>query len=72
MTRRITGAILILIAAILYSSHHLAASIHGSTVKAWEDLNGTSLVTLSVVSLVAGIGYLIWGEITETRSRGRK
>lgn len=70
MTRRTTGNVLLLISALLYSTRYLCAAIFGSSLTSWStDLFnamltsvGGQFVTLSIIALVAGIGYLVWAE----------
>ncbi len=60
-----------LIAAVLYASRFLAAAIFMTGLSSWSHelfeagLNyiGSSLLTLSVISLVVGVVYLVWAEL---------
>ena len=78
MTRRGVGLGFIAIAAFLFAARFIAAAIFGSGVTSWDaDLFhsmygyvGSGLTTAAVVALIAGIAYLVWGELTEGRSRG--
>lgn len=73
MNKRGTGTAFILIAALLFISRYIAAAIFGSGVASWnEDLFsamlgyvGTPLLILSIISLILGIGYLVWAEISK-------
>ncbi len=77
MNKRGTGAIFCLIAAILYAARYLAAAIFMSGMSSWNsnlfenglEYVGSSLLTLSVVSLIIGIAYLIWAEIEEQKKK---
>lgn len=77
MNKRGTGAIFCLIAAILYAARYLAAAIFMSGISSWNsnlfenglEYVGSSLLTLSVVSLIIGIAYLIWAEIEEQKKK---
>lgn len=73
MNKRGTGVAFIAIAALLFISRYIAAAIFGSGVASWnEDLFaamlgyvGTPLLILSIISLIFGIGYLVWAEISK-------
>ncbi len=73
MNRRGTGIVFILIAALLFISRYIAAAIFGSGAASWnEDLFaamleyvGTPLLILSIISLILGIVYLGWAEISK-------
>lgn len=75
MSRRGTGLGFISIAAFLYSTRFIAAAIFGSGVQSWDtDLFSAmlgyvdqGLSTVSVISLIAGIAYLVWAEIADIR-----
>ena len=77
MNKRGTGAIFCLIAAILYAARYLAAAIFMTGISSWNsnlfenglEYVGSSLLTLSVVSLIIGIAYLIWAEIEEQKKK---
>lgn len=70
MNRRGTGAMFCLISAILYSTRYISAAIFGSNVSSWDEelfsnmlsYVGGTLTTLSVISLVIGVVYLILAE----------
>jgi hypothetical protein len=70
MSRRTTGALLILVSSVLYSTRYLAAAIFGSSLQNWStDLFnamlrhvGQGLVAWSLIALVAGLSYLVWAE----------
>ena len=73
MSKRSTGVVFCLIAALLYSTRYIAAAIFGSGVSTWNselfnsmlEYVGGELVTLSIISLVVGIVYLIWAELAK-------
>ncbi len=79
MSRRAAGISLIAISALLFASRYLAAAIFGSSITSWNaDLFngmlqyvGPDLVRWSIVSLVAGILYLVWAEI-QTYQDGKR
>ncbi|WP_042273420.1 hypothetical protein [Faecalimicrobium dakarense] len=70
MNRRGTGAIFCLISAILFSTRYISAAIFSSNVSSWDaelfshmlGYVGNTLTTLSGISLVIGIVYLILAE----------
>jgi len=74
MTRRGVGAIFCMISAILFSTRYLIAAIFISNIQSWESemyeiaLKATSenpLIFLSIISLIIGLTYLVWGEISK-------
>jgi hypothetical protein len=73
MSRRTTGTIFIVVAAVLYSTNYLAAAIFGSGVSSWNsDLframlqyTNQGLSNIIWLSLLAGIAYLAWAELGE-------
>ncbi len=75
MGKRGVGAIFCLIAAILFSTRYLAAAVFMSGVSSWDgalyavglEYVGSPLITLSIVSLIIGIGYLVWAEVSEKK-----
>lgn len=76
MNRRGTGIIFIVISAMLISTKYISAAIFGSGVSSWNTklfqmmlrYVGNKLDILSVVALILGVGYLIWGEIDTYQS----
>ena len=76
MNRRITGAIFCLIAGLLFAARYIAAAVFMSNVSSWDsDLfaaglehQGPALLILSIISLIAGIIYLVWAEMEDRRS----
>lgn len=74
MGKRFVGIMFCFIAAILFSSRYIAAAIFMSGVSSWSadlfsaglEYVGAELLLLSIISLVFGIGYLIWAEYSET------
>ena len=77
MNRRGTGAIFCLIAALLFSVRYVSAAIFGSGVVSWDaelfrfmlSYIGSGPIIASVISLIIGIFYLIWAEVTEHRAK---
>lgn len=77
MKRRGTGVAFIAISAFLISTKYISAAIFGSGVVNWyEELFnrmleyvGNFLSNLSLVSLIIGIGYIIWGEYDEFKAK---
>lgn len=77
MNRRGTGTIFCLISAILFSTRYISAAIFSSNVSSWDaelfshmlSYVGNTLTTLSIVSLVVGIAYLLVAEILEEKIR---
>lgn len=71
MTRRCTGTTLIAVSAFLYATHFITAAIFGSGLSSWSTelfrnmLYNTDqgLSTASLVSLIAGVLYLVGAEI---------
>ena len=79
MNRRGVGVVLIAVAAFLFAARYLAAAIYGSnTTGSWDaelfhgmyGYVGSGLTTAAIVALVAGIAYIVFGELTEGRRRG--
>jgi hypothetical protein len=78
LTRRGVGLGLIAIAAFLYAARYVSAAIFGSGVKSWDaelframyGYVGSGLTTAAIIALVAGIVFIVFGELTEGRSRG--
>ena len=76
MSHRLTGTLLIVVAAILYVARYLSAAIIGSSLTNWNaDLFNAMLqfvgrgpVTWSLIALVAGILYLVCAEVEAWRS----
>lgn len=73
MTRRTAGVHLIGIGAFLYATRYISAAIWGSGYASWSaqlysGLLGyvdQGLTTWSIISIVGGMVFLVWGEITE-------
>ncbi|WP_315795003.1 hypothetical protein [Paenibacillus sp. BIC5C1] len=80
MSRRTTGTLLLVIAALLYSVRYLSAAIFGSGVTSWDSdlfqgmLNyiGTAPRNWSVGALILGLFYLVWAEYEATSSKTRE
>lgn len=76
MSRRSTGAIFILSAALLYAARYLSAAIWGAGVSSWNSALfndmygyiGPGLTNWALAALVVGLLFIIWGEIEERRS----
>ena len=75
MTKRSVGVIFCLISALLFSARYISAAIFISNITSWDsdlfavalDYIGIPLLVFSIISLIAGVFYLIWGEISEKR-----
>jgi hypothetical protein len=71
MSRRTTGTLLLVIAALLYSVRYLAAAIFGSGMMGWSAENfqallqyiGSDPLIWSATALAFGVVYLLWAEI---------
>ena len=74
MNRRGAGVSFCLIAALLFSARYLSAAIFGSGVASWNlevsramlSHTGNGLTIASIISLLTGIFYLAWAEVTES------
>ena len=70
MNRRAVGIGFCFIAAFLFATRYISAAIFGSNVVSWDEALfngmlryvGNTLTLLSIVSLVAGIVYLVLAE----------
>lgn len=70
MNRRGAGVAFCVLAGVLYAMRYIAAAIFGSGISSWSqelfnamyDYVGPGLTTFSIVSLVAGILYLLASE----------
>lgn len=75
MNRRGTGTIFCTIAALLFLGRYITAAIWSSNASSWDkelfrnmlDYIGSPLLILSLLSLFAGIIYLVWAEISEKK-----
>ena len=73
MSKRATGTIFCLISAVLFSTRYIAAAIFMSSVLSWDaslfsaglEYVGTPLLWGSIISLIVGIGYLLWAELSK-------
>jgi H+/Cl- antiporter ClcA len=80
VSRRTTGALLLVIAAFLYGVRYLSAAIFGSGITSWnsdlfqEMLNyvGTAPRNWSLVALILGLFYLMWAEYGATSSKTKE
>ena len=79
MTRRGTGIEFIAISAFLISIKYISAAIFGSGVASWDGglFNamlshvGYTLSNFSLLSLLVGILYIVWGEYEELKREKR-
>ena len=70
MTRQLVGAVFLAVAAIPYAARHIGAMVYiadktGDMNEAHRfalRVGGSELLTLSVIALVIGLAYLLWGE----------
>lgn len=77
MSRRAVGVSLIGVSAILYAARYLTAAVWSSSIASYSsdlframlNYTGPHLRTWSVIALIAGIAYLVWGEVSERKSR---
>lgn len=77
MNKRGTGTIFCLIAAILFSTRYITAAIYMSGASSWDanlfssglEYVGSPLFYLSIISLMIGVGYLIWGELEDKKKK---
>jgi hypothetical protein len=76
MSRRAVGVAFIGFSVLLYSTCFLSAALWGQGFSSWNAKNFQALLSYvdqglssaSIISLVLGSGYLLWGEIDEIRS----
>lgn len=79
MNNKGVGAVLCLIAAVLTAARYIAAALFMSNVSSWSaelfqsglDYVGSPLKIAAIVSLIAGIGFLILG-VCRDLGRGKK
>lgn len=77
MSKRATGAVFCLIAAILFSTRYIAAAVFMSGVSSWDaslfaaglKYVGTPLLAFCIISLLIGAGYLVWAEVSEKKKQ---
>ncbi len=77
MNKRGAGVLFCLIAAILFSARYISAAIFMSGVVSWSndlflsslEYIGYPLLSLSTLSLIVGVAYLIWAEWEEWKMR---
>ena len=75
MTKRSVGSVFCVISAILFSARYMAAAIFMSGVSSWSrglfvtglEYVGTPLLWGSIISLIVGLRYLIWAELSKNR-----
>lgn len=73
MSKRGTGVAFIAIAAFLFSAKYIGAAIFGSGVSSWNEelfnamlsYVGSPLNVCSIIALIIGVAYIIWGEYEE-------
>lgn len=77
MNKRGAGVVFCLLAGLLFAARYITAAIFMSNVSSWDkelfaaglEYQGNGLLIFSVISLLAGIAYLIWAEIEEKGKR---
>ena len=73
MNKRGAGVVFCLIAALLFSARYITAAIFMNNVSelfaSGLRYQGNALLVLSVISLLAGVAYLVWAEIEEWKRR---
>ena len=70
MARQLVGAVFLAAGAILYAARHVGAMVvianntgdMGEQYRAALRVGGSELLPLSVIALVFGLAYLLWGE----------
>lgn len=75
MTRRTVGVSFCGIAAFLYAARYVSAAIFGSSLASKSaplfasmyQYIGAGLTIAAVIALLAGVGYLVWAEVSERR-----
>lgn len=75
MSKRGTGVVFCFLAAFLLSIEYISAAIFGSNVSSWNPelfqnmlySIGDYPLTLSKLSFIAVVGYIIWAEVEEYR-----
>ncbi len=80
MDKRGVGALFCLTAGILFSARYLTAAVFMSGVSSWGgdlfaaglEYVGAPLLTLSIVSLLVGVCYLVWAELSDKENRRNK
>jgi hypothetical protein len=76
MSRRTVGISFVAISAFLYATRFVAAAIWGSGYSTWNAENFFALLSYvdqgltlwSIIALIIGLIYLVWGEIEERRT----
>lgn len=71
MNRRAAGVAFVAIAAFLFATRYVTAAIFGSSVNSWSRelfhsmlrYTGNALLVMSIVALIAGVIYLVIGEL---------
>ncbi|GLC78180.1 hypothetical protein [Lacrimispora brassicae] len=76
MGKRGVGSTFCFIASVLFSARYISAAIFMSGLSStWDselfasglEYAGTPLRTLSIVSFIIGVGYLVWAEVSEKK-----
>ncbi|WP_338553571.1 hypothetical protein [Paenibacillus sp. KS-LC4] len=70
MSRRLAGVTFVFLSGILHIAKYMVAAIFGSSMQSWSDISfnivleavGDHLDILAVISLIAGVIYLIAAE----------
>jgi len=73
MSRRGTGVLFCLIAALLFIARYISAAIYSSGISTWSaelfhdilGYVGGGLTICSAISLLVGIIYLVWAELNK-------
>lgn len=79
MSKRGVGAIFCIIASILYITRYIATAIYLSNSQSWSkelfydgmSYIGNSIQYMSIISVVIGIGYLVWAEIDDFAKKNK-
>lgn len=77
MRKRGAGIAFIAISAFLISMKYISAAIFGSGVASWDEnlfnamlsYVGNTLSNFSILSLLVGILYIVWGEYEELKRK---
>ncbi len=77
MSRQLVGAVFLGVAAVLYAARHFGAMMFiatktgdmGEAYRSALQIGGSELLTLSVMALLIGLAYLLWGEYQSRAGR---
>ena len=80
MNNKGVGAVFCLIAAVLTGARYVAAAIYFSSTSTKSpelfrsalEYTGSGLTILSVIALVAGVGFLVWGTLNDSAKAALK